>query len=100
MIEKCANPLCSAPFRRLGRGRLFAFEPGPVAGSPRNARFSESAKAAGTALFLWLCETCSLTNTLGLDATGRVTIRRLPERGDSAFVDRAVPYHASQFPSR
>ena len=26
MTAKCANPSCSVPFNRLGRGRLFRFE--------------------------------------------------------------------------
>jgi hypothetical protein len=26
MVEKCANPVCSTPFRRWGHGKLFVFE--------------------------------------------------------------------------
>ncbi len=98
MVEKCANPLCSAPFRRLGSGKLFAFEVRTVAGSLRSLPAAESGKAGGTSLFLWLCESCTLTATLGLDATGCLTIQELRERGGGAVVDSATLNHAHQLP--
>jgi hypothetical protein len=84
MLEKCANPACCTPFRRLGRGKLFAFEIRAVAESSR--RLSHAVRAgSGTTLFFWLCDACSSTTTLGLDFAGRPIIQKLEERVDDAF---------------
>jgi hypothetical protein len=93
MIKNCSNPLCSAPFRRLGRGKIFAFE-------SRSRTASGSAAAAGIAseevgsLYYWLCENCSLTHTLRLDAEGRITIQPVPEQTVVAIVDGGTLNHA------
>jgi hypothetical protein len=80
MIEKCANPICSAEFRRFRHGKVFAFEP----------RGSASISAAGPnsskTIFFWLCDTCSLDYRLAMDAAGNPKVERilptlrLPER--------------------
>lgn len=67
MIDKCANPSCSTLFRRLGRGKVFAFE----TRVPVNVPAAGSNKAP---LFFWLCEDCSLNHRLAMDAAGNVRI--------------------------
>ena len=47
MLGKCANPSCSASFRRLGDGTLFPLEPDP------RLRLSNPKTE-----YFWLCPTC------------------------------------------
>jgi hypothetical protein len=72
MLQKCANPSCSAPFRSLREGKLFLAESPPpesanlVSGSPPKIRRREH---------FWLCETCSVQFTLRFDAQrGMLTV--------------------------
>jgi hypothetical protein len=51
VVEKCANPSCSARFRRLRDGRLFVME-AVVNDRPRQLRY------------LWLCDSCRRTLTV------------------------------------
>jgi hypothetical protein len=76
MIGKCANPACPALFRKLEKGKLFAFE---VVMNARSADITSDASITRTArgpVFFWLCETCSLALTLELDAAGQLTLQR------------------------
>ena len=75
MLGKCANPVCLASFRKLGTGKLFAFEMGMNARSAAIASNPDSTKTGQTPVFFWLCETCSLTFTLALDAAGDWTLQ-------------------------
>jgi len=38
MLANCANPLCSASFRRLAEGRLFRLEADSAFGSAKTSR--------------------------------------------------------------
>jgi hypothetical protein len=109
MVEKCANPVCSTPFRRWGHGKLFVFENKlenkvenkTMAAWPHDRCDSRSAtgsgKAGGALSFFWLCEACTLNTTLGLDATGRLAILELPKCTEGTVVDGATVNHARQF---
>lgn len=66
MIEKCANPSCSRPFRRLGRGRVYAFETRPTA--------TVCAVKSTKTWFLWLCEACTLNHKVVIDAAGNLKV--------------------------
>ena len=61
---------------------------------------SGSQKAGGGPLFLWLCETCSLTKTLGLDGAGRPTIQSPSQQVGIAIVERTTLDRESHFRSR
>jgi len=74
MLGKCANPVCLASFRKLGSGKLFASESLITAKSGEITSNPGSAKTGQAPIFFWLCETCSLTLTLGLDAAGQLTL--------------------------
>lgn len=50
MVQKCANPSCSATFRRLRDGKLFVVE------APDNGRPQLN--------YFWLCNSCSRTLTV------------------------------------
>jgi hypothetical protein len=92
MVKNCANPLCSAPFRRLGRGKIFAFESRSRA-VLRDAAAAIASEEIGS-LYYWLCENCSLTKTLRLEAEGSITIQELPEPTAVTIVDGNVLNHA------
>lgn len=62
MLGKCVNPVCLAPFRKLGDGKLFAFE-----------------SRSRSPVFFWLCECCGLSFTLRLDSHGQLTLQRVPD---------------------
>jgi hypothetical protein len=99
LIGKCANPSCSAPFGRLGRGKLFVFETASFTGLSRNMSTSGGTKAGGTPMFLWLCETCSLTKTVGLDGAGHPTIQSLSQQVEIAFVESSTLNREKHFRS-
>jgi hypothetical protein len=75
MLGKCANPDCVASFRKLGEGKLFAFETLTIA----NSIDSNSIRTMNrNPVFFWLCEGCSLIFTLQLDSSGELTMQSSP----------------------
>lgn len=94
MLGKCANPVCLASFRRLGSGKLFAFESVMKAESPETTSKPRTAKMGQAPAFFWLCETCSVTFTLGLDAVGQLTLQRTPDGAGVMILDRCPLDHA------
>jgi hypothetical protein len=57
MVEKCANPACSATFRSLRDGRLFVKE--TQIHSP-----SDGKGLSRQLHYLWLCKSCCQTMTV------------------------------------
>jgi len=76
MLGKCANPTCTVPFRKLGSGRLFAFESVAIAKSVDSGSSSAMGRSP---VFFWLCQYCSLSFTLRLDSTGQLTLQRVSD---------------------
>ena len=76
MLSKCANPVCTAPFRKLGDGKLFAFESAAIApsGEPGSSR-----KGAQSPVVFWLCKCCSLSFTVQLDVAGELMLLRVAD---------------------
>jgi len=72
MLQKCANPGCSVPFRSLRDGKLFlaeTFTNEPDSGFDGNRRKSRKRE------HFWLCGACSTHFTLYFDATlGMLTV--------------------------
>ena len=68
MLGKCTSPSCSASFRYLGEGMLFRLEsdPAPRLSTPKPPEY------------YWLCDTCSRTMTLQIDAEGKVVTAPIP----------------------
>ena len=89
MLGKCANPICAASFRKLGTGKLFAFESVTSARSTDISVVSD-AKTGRTPMFFWLCEDCSLNFTLGLDAAGQLTLQSVLDGGPVTNLDGGV----------
>ena len=84
MLGKCANPTCSASFRRLGDGRLFRLESHPTLRlcNPKTEYF-------------WLCPTCSAVMTLRIDASGTVVTAPCPVSVHDEHAD-VVPMSVGQ----
>jgi hypothetical protein len=59
LLSKCANPICSVPFRRLSEGKLFVVE----------------ARRRGGVECFWLCDNCSLSLKVEFSSTRGVVIR-------------------------
>jgi hypothetical protein len=74
MLRKCANPVCRASFRKLGSGKLFAFESVMTTKSAQVTSNPERTKTGRPPVFFWLCEICSVTFTLGLDGAGQLML--------------------------
>ena len=80
MIEKCANPECSATFLRLRDGRLFI----------KNIEADPTSKAKGHSRqqhYYWLCNSCCRTMTI-IAEKGK-GIRVVPLRVSEDAVRRA-----------
>lgn len=87
MLQKCANPSCSAPFRSLREGKLFLAESPP---SDSARLFRGSALKLPRREHFWLCDACSAQFTLRFDSKrGMLTV---PISGDVAprFLARAA----------
>jgi hypothetical protein len=79
MVSKCANPSCSAVFRRMGEGRLFRIE--FQASLPEDARFDPGRQVRRRTEYFWLCSGCAPLMTIKVEH-GEVTVSKLA--GDSA----------------
>ena len=87
MLQKCANPTCTVPFRSLREGKLFLAETFPA---DLNTAFDGNRRKLSRREHFWLCDACSAHFTLRFDATlGMLTVPR-GERTDSPFLTRAV----------
>jgi hypothetical protein len=65
MLDKCANPICPNPFRRLNQGQLFRVEQrsyAAVTTSPLAA--ARRIRPRRRVEHYWLCDQCSSTLTL------------------------------------
>lgn len=72
MLDKCANPGCSAVLHRLRDGRLFAFD----ARAQQPAPGTHSRTRSQGQHYHWLCNECSKTLTLIFDADSLVSVVR------------------------
>jgi hypothetical protein len=69
VLEKCANPKCSAVFRHLGDGMLFR-----VPRVETKSGSSGATKKTVTMEHFWLCAKCAETMTLGIDRHRKVKV--------------------------
>jgi hypothetical protein len=73
MVEKCANPTCTAIFQRLRDGRLFVME------APAHSPVTDK-KPVRPLQYFWLCKSCCLTMTLMIDKQTGITVVPLPPK--------------------
>ena len=78
MLDKCANPACSAKFLRLQDGRLFVTE---VKGEDQ----SNTSENECQVQYLWLCSSCCRTMTV---AVGKGKKPQVVARRESATAAR------------
>lgn len=72
MLQKCANPDCTAPFRSLHEGKLFLAE---TLTPETEANFDVNRRKMRKREHFWLCAVCSTLFTLHFDATrGMLTV--------------------------
>jgi hypothetical protein len=71
MVEKCANPTCSARFHSLRNGRLFVKE---IQVDPK----SDGNGLSRELHYFWLCKSCCQTMTLSTEKGGGVRVVPLP----------------------
>lgn len=97
MTTKCANPVCSVSFHRLGRGKLFRFEVKSPSKPCRDVPDTVcSVKSGRASVFFWLCDNCSLTKTLSFEAARGLTVESLPGPRGCVAVPQDVQACANQ----
>ena len=82
MLSKCANPDCGATFHYLGEGKLYEIQFG------RNQEPQPFKMSAGRAERFWLCDRCSNSMTLAVDASRKVIL--MPLSPPPAHAKRAI----------
>jgi hypothetical protein len=78
MLSKCANLACSAKFRYLGEGKVFAVEHRSSANARQSDAGSEFEQIRREFRCFWLCSDCS--QLLTLQASGEGGIRLAPSK--------------------
>ncbi len=87
MLQKCANPSCSARFRSLREGKLFLAESLP----PESANLvSNSMSKMRRREHFWLCDHCAAQYTLRFDAERGMLTVPIGECAAPAFLTRAA----------
>ena len=72
MLQKCANPGCSVPFRSLREGKLFVSE---TVVNELEDSFDGNRRKMRRREHFWLCAACSMHFTLYFDSTmGMLTV--------------------------
>ena len=72
MLQKCANPGCTVPFRSLHDGKLFLAE---TFTNDLDSSFDGNRRKSRKREHFWLCGACSTHFTLYFDATlGMLTV--------------------------
>jgi hypothetical protein len=77
VLDKCANPACSAKFLRLHDGRLFVTE---VEGHDQ----SDTKRYEHQLQYSWLCSSCCRTGTVAIEKGKRPQVVPLPESAAAA----------------
>ena len=75
MVETCANPACSAPFRYWRSGKLFRCDVKTPSEPCRDVPDQIcQLKPVRSSVFFWLCENCCSTMTLSFNPHKGLTI--------------------------
>jgi hypothetical protein len=87
MLHKCANPICTSPFRSLREGKLFLAELFP---SDLSAAFQGNRRKLRRREHFWLCDVCAAHFTLRFDPVlGMLTVP-IREGANPRFLARAA----------
>jgi hypothetical protein len=74
MLAKCANPACSAQFRYLHDGKLFAIESKGDTQKRGPPIDPEYAVRSYTREYFWLCSSCCCAMTIQSDGNHGITV--------------------------
>lgn len=78
MLSKCANPVCSEPFRYLRHGKLFRLETGMERrNGPSFGEDPTVKKPVRRTEYFWLCDECAARMTLVFTKGMGITARPL-----------------------
>ncbi len=86
MLQKCANPSCSAPFRSLREGKLFLAESPP----PESDSLFSSPSRVRRREHFWLCQACSAQYTLRFDGQHGMLTVPIGEHAIPRYLTRAA----------
>jgi hypothetical protein len=76
VLNKCANPTCLSPFRKLNQGKLFLVETEAQGGSGLR-RANWGGRPPRRIEYYWLCDGCAFVLTLSYEAgQGVITVPR------------------------
>lgn len=95
MLNKCANPSCLSPFRRLSQGKLFLVETEPLERS-NTRRAQRRGQISHRIEYYWLCDQCAFAMTLSYEKGRGVVVVPRP---DFAKKKPAAAVHAAIMPS-
>lgn len=87
MLQKCANPTCTVPFRSLREGRLFLAETDP---SQSEAGANGHRRQQRRREHFWLCDACSSHLTLRFDTNRGMLTVPLSEKVEPRFLARTT----------
>lgn len=87
MLQKCANPSCTAPFRSLREGKLFLAETLPQDSSQP---FDGNRRKVRRREHFWLCDVCSAHFTLRFDTERGMLTVPLADYSEPRFLTRAA----------
>jgi hypothetical protein len=94
MLAKCTNPACSATFRYLHEGRLFAIETNPVATVIRSWAEPDYMGESNTREYFWLCSSCCRVVRIQLDGDHKVTVINKEEASNASVEENITPVGA------
>jgi hypothetical protein len=95
VLNKCANPACLSPFRKLNQGKLFLVETEAQGGSGLR-RASWGGRPSRRIEYYWLCDGCAFVLTLSYAAgQGVITV----PRGEPATKVAAMTGHVREMPA-
>ena len=80
MLFKCANPVCSKPFRRLDEGKLFQVETEhfPVSSIRQSLPSRRGRVLRQHVERYWLCDECAASLTLTFERGHGISVTPLP----------------------
>jgi hypothetical protein len=87
MLQKCANPSCTAPFRSLREGKLFLAE---TPSQDANHSFEGARRKMPRREHFWLCAACSTSFTLCFDIDRGMLTIPLTDHRAPRFLVRAA----------
>jgi len=77
MLQKCANPDCTSPFRKLTEGKLFLVD--TTLAVPDTSRTRWRAQSRKCIEYYWLCDQCAFALTLSYEQGRGVVAVPRPE---------------------